>query len=140
LSQIATHSDEYVKAESEKLQLKDQASKLQNGNESEYNKAVSKFYSAKEKSDKLSQGYTRFIEYLNVLGYLPSSIEEIPSQYRNVAKSMFTKEGKFLLGDKQFRDEFNAKNVVEKDQLKNITDIAKKVADDKINLDDNYVQ
>ena len=159
LNNVATNSDEFLKLSTTEKTLRSVATDLKNaepfswrdlnlvketnladaGGSKQYKKAVSDYFSAKLKLDSLLENYTKLSEYINMLGYLPKTLEEIPEQYRSAAKSMFTVNGKFLLEDKKFRDDFNAKNVVEKNQLENITKIAKNVATTEHKLDKDYI-
>lgn len=90
--------------------------------------ALSDIMKADYDRESLSKQYNQVIDYVTSIKYLPKTLEEFPVQLRAAAKSAFTKNGKFLLNDPEYRKEFNLSNLIDEDQFKLYRQIANEIA------------
>lgn len=105
-----------------------------------YKNSAKKLIVQKEKEHALGEKFQNLISYLETIGYLPKSIEDFPKIYQDTAQKAFTKNGKLLLEDQDFRDNFNMNNIAEEDQFSKLSSVAKQTSEKNITFDRESLQ
>jgi hypothetical protein len=70
---------------------------------------------------------------------LPKKITDLPKDLQPAAIAAFTKNGKLLLDDEEFVDQFNANMVVKKSQFDQLSNIAQGLAMTPVELSKEYL-
>ena len=98
-----------------------------------------KFEFEKKRQDLLSKQLDQLQQYLETQQILPRSISQLPKELQDIAEKAFTKDGKLLLNDKEFRNRFNEAQVVEKTQFDELSEFAKLNAMSPAELDEDFI-
>lgn len=89
---------------------------------SDYYDNLSKWNSTRLELNKYSDTFNRFQDYIthDMKGNLPKSIEDVPDEFKGIARDMFYKNGKDLLTDKEYRKEAIKSLIIFPEQFKDI--------------------
>lgn len=104
----------------------------------EYQKSVAQMKEQMIKEEELNKQADSLQRYIDHLGRLPK-YDELPKQYQQAAVAFFTKDGKFLLDDPEFRKEFAKNNIVLKDEFSKLSNVAKNLSAHS-NIDRNNIE
>ena len=93
----------------------------------------------KDKTVLLGKQLNMLSDYLDSLQVLPKSFADIPEHLQWIAGKVFTKDGKSLLHDKDFRDQFYSAQVVNKSQFDSISELAKQFSMQPEDVDEDFI-
>ena len=93
----------------------------------------------KVKTALLGKKLNELSDYLDTLQVLPKSFADIPQHLQDIAAKVFIKDGKSLLHDEKFREQFNTAQVVEKSQFDSISELAKEFSMQPADIDEDFI-